>query len=225
LNLEELKGSYHVFLSLGSACNPASKLKEYNLRTFSGPLDWKVTLYLSDVNRLLKNRFQGFMELRNMMLLDDTDFFFNEEEAEKEENANENKLVRSYFVKDTLYNVISVHDFPIVQQQHWHAAYPAFRRKLVFRIRRFLHAIKKSPSILFVRWAGSYEEAAELQETVKKMTRGKFSILLLCPEDGFQGVEELNWDLKHVCALKVPNIPFDDDTWRYVLSGITLAKQ
>lgn len=66
MNLKEIKGSYDVIASLGSACNPAMELKRLNLRTFSGPLDWSVSLSLSDVNRLLKNKFSNFMELENM---------------------------------------------------------------------------------------------------------------------------------------------------------------
>jgi len=106
LKLKEIKGLYDVIVSLGSACNPAMELKRLNLRTFAGPLDWSVALSLSDVNRLLKNKFNGFMELENMQLIDGAFAF-----------SNDGVLiegVESYLIEDTHYNVISVHDFPII---------------------------------------------------------------------------------------------------------------
>ncbi|WP_445739193.1 DUF1796 family putative cysteine peptidase [Paenibacillus sp. FSL F4-0236] len=46
-----------------------------NLRTFSMPLDWMISYSLTDVNRLYKNRFQNFMELTNLQMLEETHFF------------------------------------------------------------------------------------------------------------------------------------------------------
>ncbi|MDD9268205.1 DUF1796 family putative cysteine peptidase [Paenibacillus sp. GCM10023248] len=70
MKLPEVKGQYDRIVSLGSACNPALQLRRLKLRTFSGPLDWSVSLSLSDVNRLLKNRFAHFMELPHMQHVD-----------------------------------------------------------------------------------------------------------------------------------------------------------
>lgn len=43
------------------------------------PLDWMVSYSLADVNRLYKNRFQNFMELINLQILDETHFFWRME--------------------------------------------------------------------------------------------------------------------------------------------------
>lgn len=39
--------------------------------------------------------------------------------------------VKSYFVKDFHYNVISVHDFPVLEGLEWSHVYPDFKQKLI----------------------------------------------------------------------------------------------
>jgi hypothetical protein len=213
LNLQHIKGSYDEIVSLGSACNTAMKLRQHNLRRFSGPLDWKVSGSLSDVSRLLKNRFKGFMELENMHLLDGSGYGID--------NGGHLQPVKSHIVHDTYYNIISFHDFPVLPNQDWAATYPAFKSKLHYRIDRFLEKISNSPSILFVRWAGSYEQAMELNSVLSGIVKGQFKILILVPTEGFHSVKELNWNINQVCPVSVPNLPYDDSTWNYVLNGIT----
>jgi len=222
LNLQQIKGAYDVIVSLGSACNPAMQLRRHNLRSFSGPLDWNVSLSLSDVNRLLKNKFDSFMELKNMHLLDETHFFLNDG-VPVFPNDGSTQPIKSYFVKDNHYNIISIHDFPIIPNQDWTVTYPSYKEKLNRRINRFLDKITKSQSILFVRWAASYDQAVELQSILSGIVKGHFNILILYPVEGFQGVSDMNWGIEKVCSVKVPNIPFDDTTWDYVLNGITLT--
>jgi hypothetical protein len=213
--LQQIKGSYDEIVSLGSACNTAMKLRQHNLRRFSGPLDWKVSGALSDVNRLLKNKFKGFMELENMRLMEGSGYGLD--------NGVDLQPAKSHIVNDTHYNIISFHDFPVLPNQDWAATYPAFKNKLHYRIDRFLEKITTSQSILFVRWAGSYEQAVELYSVLSGMVKGQFKILILVPVEGFQGVKDLNWNLNQVCAVTVPNLPYDDSTWNYVLNGITLT--
>ncbi|MCM3796891.1 MULTISPECIES: DUF1796 family putative cysteine peptidase [Priestia] len=217
MNLKEIKGSYDIIVSLGSACNPAMELKRLNLRTFSGPLDWSVSLSLSDVNRLLKNKFSNFMELENMQLTDGAFAF-----------ADDGVLiegVQSYLIEDTHYNIISVHDFPIIPHQHWSATYTSYKEKLTNRINRFIEKITTSESVLFIRWAATYEQTLELQAILEQIVKGNFNILILCPEEGFNGVSEINWEIDKVCAVKVPRLPNDLETWNYVLEGITLSSR
>ena len=71
--------------------------------------------------------------------------------------------------------------------------------------------------------AATYEQAVELQSTLEGIVKGQFNILILCPEEGFNGVSEIDWGLDKVCAVKVPRIPNDPGTWNYVLEGITLT--
>ncbi|MGG3557890.1 DUF1796 family putative cysteine peptidase [Peribacillus frigoritolerans] len=94
-----------------------------NLRRFSFPLDWVVSNSLPDVSRILKNRFVGFMDLKNMKqvggiasYLDAGDVVFSDEGC---------KQKKAHFIQDTYYNVISVHDFPMIPNQDWTHLYPA----------------------------------------------------------------------------------------------------
>ena len=219
MKLQDKKGSYDVIFSLGSACNPAMLLRQHNLRRLAGPLDWKVSLSLSDVSRLLKNRFTGFMELENMHLQDDTHYFLEDGDAVMPDDGSSHPI-KSYWVTDTYYNIISMHDFPILLNQHWTVTYPSFKEKLNHRINRFLEEIANGQSVLFVRWAASYDQAVELQSVLSKMVKGEFKILILQP--GVQDKRELDWGIERVCAIEVLDIPFDNSTWEYVLNGITL---
>jgi hypothetical protein len=222
MNLQDIKGSYDVIVSLGSASNPAMLLKQHNLRRFSGPLDWCVSNSLSDVSRLLKNRFEGFMEFENMSLLDKTEtYFLNDGDPVMPDGSTQ--LIKAYWVMDTYYNVISMHDFPILPNQDWTVTYPSFKEKLNRRINRFLEKITNGQSVLFVRWAGSYNQAVELQSVLSKIVKGQFTILILYPVPDSQNISEMNWGIDRVCAVEVPNKPFDNSTWDYVLNGITLT--
>jgi hypothetical protein len=98
LDLQDIKGSYDVIVSLGSACNTAMLLRQHNLRRFSGPLDWKVSGSLSDVNRLLRKKFVNFMELENMTLLDGT--------GHGVDDGIDLQPVSSHIVRDNYYNII-----------------------------------------------------------------------------------------------------------------------
>ncbi|MDE1383479.1 papain-like cysteine peptidase [Bacillus paralicheniformis] len=44
----------------------ALQLRENNLRPYAGPLDWVGTSSLTELNRLLKNRFSNFMAPLNL---------------------------------------------------------------------------------------------------------------------------------------------------------------
>lgn len=132
------------------------------------------------------------------------------------------QTVKSYFVEDTGYNIISIHDFPIVPGHAWYESYPAYKKKLDMRINRFLTELAGSPSLLFVRWAARYEEVIELRTVLSQLTASRFEILVLCPTDGVEGVVEANWEIDKVCAVKVPNRPADLAIWDHVLKGVTV---
>jgi hypothetical protein len=183
------------------------------LRTFSSPLDWVVTLSLSDVSRLLKNKFEGYMELEKMGLIDGTATVVDDGVPQP---------LKAYFVKDFYYNIISVHDFPILPNQEWYATYPAFKEKVNSRIDKFLDKIINSSTILFVRWAAKYDDVVELKSVLSEITKSHFDLLVLCPVDDLQSVEETEWGIGNVCSVKVPNRPTDNLIWDYVLKGITL---
>lgn len=131
MNLEELKRTtYDLIASLGQNCDPAGHLRRHKLRKFSMPLDWVVSTSLTDVNRLLANKFQGFMDLSNLQVIEGSSQYVDEFAAVVQK-------MPSYFIKDMRYNVTSVHDFPIIPLQSWHYTYHVYKAKLNVRIQRF----------------------------------------------------------------------------------------
>ncbi|MEC1071971.1 DUF1796 family putative cysteine peptidase [Priestia megaterium] len=225
MNLQDIKGSYNLIVSLGSACNPALQLNRLNLRSFtSGPLDWSYSPFLSDVSELLHNKFDGFMEIDNMRLIDDTgSYAYIDDKVFKFPNQNIHVQKKSYIIQDTRYNIFSAHDFPILQNKHWTSMYPKFKRNLDYRVSRFMKRMINSESILFIRWVAQYEETVKLQSILSKITKGNFKILILNPIDNLQCPVEINWEIDKVCTVNVPIDPNSISTWDYVLNGITLT--
>lgn len=211
-------------VGLGSWCGPALHLRRHDLRKFSFPLDWVISNSLSDVSRLLKNKFADYMELENMIRTDGYAHFLDDGTAVFPEEGG-NEPVNAHFINDTLYNIISVHDFPIIPDEDWQTQYPSYKEKLNGRIQRFLEKITNSQSVLFVRWgADTYDEAAQLQTVLSEIVKGKFNILILQPVDGLQVVNELNCESDGICFVQVPlNNPNDDQIWDHVLNGLTLT--
>ncbi|MFP3125386.1 papain-like cysteine peptidase [Ectobacillus funiculus] len=207
---------------MGSACDPTIHIKRLNLRKASLPLDWVASLSLSNVSRLLENKFTGYMELDNMRLKDGSAFYLNDGDAIFSDDRF-TKPVQSYFVEDTFYNIISVHDFPILPNQDWTATYPSFKEKLNKRVNRFLDLMNTSQSILFVRWFANYHQAAELQSALYKITNGLFHIVIINPVEGLPNVSEVDWGLDRVCSVQVPNRIHDTTIWDYILKGVTLT--
>ncbi|PAW26337.1 hypothetical protein BKC07_25410 [Peribacillus simplex] len=118
LELQDIKGSYEVIISLGSWCGPS-----LNLRRSSFPLDWVVSYSLPDVSRILKNRFAVFMDLKNMKQVDGSLLILMMEMWFFLMRAASSK--KRILLEDTYYNVISVHDFPMIPNQDWTHLYPA----------------------------------------------------------------------------------------------------
>lgn len=118
LELQDIKGSYEVIISLGSWCGPS-----LNLRRSSFPLDWVVSYSLPDVSRILKNRFAVFMDLKNMKQVDGIDSYLDGGDVVFSDEGG--KQQKAHFIQDTYYNVISVHVFPMIPNQDWTHLYPA----------------------------------------------------------------------------------------------------
>ncbi|RAS81016.1 peptidase [Priestia endophytica] len=225
MNLQDIKGSYDAVFSLGSACNPALQFQRLNLRRLtSSPLDWSYSPFLSDVNRLLKNSFKGFMELKNMRVVNDKgDYVYAHDGAPVVPDKEIQIPTKSYVIQDTLYNIFSAHDFPIIANQSWLVTYPSFKKTLNYRIYRFLKKVANSESVLFVRWVANYNEAVELQSILSHMVKGRFNVLILNPVEDLEEITEVDWGLDRTCVVNVPSDPNSDSTWDHVLNGVTLT--
>ncbi|MED3728232.1 DUF1796 family putative cysteine peptidase [Priestia filamentosa] len=225
LNLQDIKGSYDAVFSLGSACNPALQFQRLNLKRFtSSPLDWSYSPFLSDVNRLFKNNFKGFMELKNMRVVNDKgDYVYAHDGAPVVPDKEIQIPTKSYVIQDTVYNIFSAHDFPIIGDQNWIVTYPSFKKTLNYRIYRFLKKVANSESVLFVRWVANYDEAVELQSILSHMVKGRFNVLILNPVEDLEEITEVDWELDRTCVVNVPSDPNSDSTWDHVLNGVTLT--
>ncbi len=206
MRLQEIKGNYDAIYSLGDLCLASIQLKRHQLRTFSGVLDWMGSLELANVNRLLLNRFAGFMEPQHLRIIG---------------YAGTTHVC----VSDDAYNIVSNHDFEIGPNSlHYLGTYPAVKEKFDRRIRRFLEKAKTCNRMLFVRTEGSLEEAAELERVLSGLVVHDFRVLLI-NHAPVGGIVELDWPLEKVCTLQFPNVEKwegNNHLWQQVLSGISL---
>lgn len=160
MDVDDLKkmNSFDFIMSLGANCMVAYQLKRLGLRDFSGPIDWVINSSLENVNQMIKNRFNDYMELSNLRIIGIHEGF--------------------YSVEDMLYNTYSFHDFP-VSSNDCITNYPQFRELLNRRIERFYDRISQSKSALFVREKATYDETIRLKETLSLYTKGKVNIMII----------------------------------------------
>jgi hypothetical protein len=200
----ELKGKYDSIFSLGDLCLASIQLDKNNLRLFSGVLDWLGSPQLSEVNRLLMNRFTGFMELENLRVVGD---------------AGAEMLL----VSDENYHIFSNHDFTKAHNTHTHlSTYPEVKQKFNRRIQRFLEKMESCQRILFVRTEGSLQEVYDLQTVLTGLVKHDFRILVI-NHAPVSGIVELDWPLEKVCAVQFPNgekWAGNDALWKTMLKEI-----
>ncbi|MDQ1003611.1 hypothetical protein QFZ28_004011 [Neobacillus niacini] len=224
LKLKDIKIPYDVIVSLGSWCGVATELKKHQLRKFSGPFDWVTTPSLLDINRLLKTRFQSYMDIKNMKYVNKSKFVITNDDDQETVTERE-----TYIIQDTMNNIASYHDFPVIPNQSWEMFYPSFKVTLNRRINRFYERISKSQMSLFVRYNASYQEVAELSQILKGLTDGKYHILVVNPVEGLPALREENWDLDRAVCVSIPFVRSDKTQWNsqdwdIILNGVIVTK-
>lgn len=206
MSLEDIKGNYDAIFSLGDLCLASIQLKKNNLRPFSGVLDWIASPALSDVNRLLRNRFVGFMDLPNLRIIGYAD--------------------DNICVSDDAYHMVSNHDFPADRNTLTHlATYPEVKEKYDRRIHRFLEKMNTSKRVLFVRTEGSFEDILELESILSSLVKNDFRILLV-NHTNVGGMIEKDWPLERVCAVELPNQDKWEGNhhyWKAMLDEVTIS--
>ncbi|MBA2873400.1 DUF1796 family putative cysteine peptidase [Thermaerobacillus caldiproteolyticus] len=207
MGLEVIKGTYDSVFSLGDLCLTAIQLKKNNLRPFSGVLDWMASPSLSNVNRLLRNRFAGFMDLPNLRII----------------GYATDQLI---CVSDDAYQIVSNHDFEVGKNTlSYLGGYPEVKEKFDRRIRRFLEKMETSQRILFVRTEGTFEEVLELESVLSEMVKNDFRILLV-NHSNVNGIVEKNWPIERVCVVELPNHDkwnANDHYWKTIFDGVHLS--
>ncbi|MBB6669398.1 DUF1796 family putative cysteine peptidase [Cohnella nanjingensis] len=205
MKLHEIKGTYDAIFSLGDLCLASIQLRQNNLRPFAGVLDWMGSPLLSNVNRLLKYRFYGFMDSSHLSIL----------------GYAGDKIV----VSEDAYHIVSNHDFESGKNTLSHlATYPQVKDKFDRRIQRFLKKMDTCERILFVRTEGDMEDAEALQKILSGLVRNDFRVLIVNHADVRDLVED-DWPLKKVCAVRLPAVDKwtgNDHLWRKLFEGIEL---
>lgn len=204
MSLEKIKGTYDAVFSLGNLCLGAIQLNKFNLRPFSGVLDWVGSHSLPDVNRLLQNRFSGFLELPNLKVVG-------------------HASVLDLLVLDEAYKIYFNHDFKTDKNTVLDlAAYPEIKEKYDRRVQRFLEKMATSQRILFIRTEGTFEETQELGSILAGLVANDFRLLVV-NHTNVNGMIEKNWPLEKVCAIELPDIEKwdgNDHYWAQIFNGV-----
>lgn len=130
---------------------------------------------------------------------------------------------RAYFVKSYYYNVISVHDFPVLEGEDWSSVYPGFKEEINMRSQHLLDQLMASSRALFIRWGGTYDEAVALKETLRPLIGGEYQLLIVNGVAGLESVTDNAWGLPGISSLSIPDRAGDCETWDYILDGISLV--
>ncbi|SFB44446.1 Putative papain-like cysteine peptidase [Cohnella sp. OV330] len=210
MRLADIKGDYDGIFSLGELCLSSIQLERCGLRPFAGPLDWMSTPQLADVNRLVANRFEGFMDRDHLTYV---------------QHASD----KLFLVKENVYNAFSNHDFfvhrnsPELLEDH-----PAVKIKYERRAARLLEKAASARRLLFVRCGGSMEEAIGLQSVLSGLVRHEYRVLLVNHTD-VDTLTETDWPLERVCTVELPGHPDviwggNNPYWDRMLSGIAFKE-
>lgn len=204
MDFKAINGTYDAIFSLGDLCLASIQLRKHHLRPFAGVIDWMGSPSLNGVNRLLKNRFQGFMGPSNLSI--------------KGYASKQNLLVA-----DEQYGILSNHDFGTDRNTLTRlATYPEVKAKFDRRINRFLNKLETSKRILFIRTEGTFDEVLALEETLSDLVKEDFRILVI-NHTHVNGIVIKDWPLEKVVSLEFPNIEKwegNNDLWDQVLKDV-----
>jgi polysaccharide pyruvyl transferase WcaK-like protein len=209
LRVNDLKKKYDAVIPLGGHCQPAYHLKRHRLRRFSLPLDWIYSHRITDLCRLLRERFHSFMELSNLRV----------ESLQGSQTC--------YIVNDLTCHCGSYHDFPVdPTNSDPLVTYPQFRAKMDRRIRRLYETIERANSLLFIRVNATRQEAIQLRATLRDLVSCPFDLVIVNQTDVTQ-LKEVDWGISGVCSVEMPFVkdywPGDDKAWDQLLQGISLS--
>lgn len=142
--------------SLGKNCDVASNLRRYGY--LAGPLDWMDST-IQSIASLIDNNFRDFMIKENLTPL------------------NKPYGKHCYTIKDNLYGILSVHDFPL-DPPNFLEGYDTFKAKINRRIKRFISAAQEHTNILFVRSEApgedvNYKQIKAMLESLDRLRQEK----------------------------------------------------
>ncbi|WP_339296234.1 DUF1796 family putative cysteine peptidase [Paenibacillus sp. FSL W7-1279] len=176
------------------------------MRRFAGPIDWMGTPVLPQISRMLRNRFEGMLVYSNLLMVNQaSEELYNIWDQEYDLYLNHDFYVHNNFPPDLL-------------------GYPDVKVKYDRRIARFLQTLGSGGRILFIRTDSSREDIKELVDSLKQICYGPFHVLAVNHEP-VQEIEMLDWNLEHVCAVKMPNVDIwfsNRFRWSFLFQGMYL---
>lgn len=206
LGLENIKGAYDSTFSLGHLCLAAMQLRKFQLRPFSGVLDWVGSPDLTNVNRLLRQQFSDFLNPAHIKPIK----YLSPEDV---------------YVLDEVYNIGFNHDFKTDKNTLTHlGGFPEIKEKYDRRIKRFLEKMATSERILFIRTEGSFEEVQELESILSNMVKNDFRLLVVNHKD-IDKMVEVDWPLAKTTVVELPDKEIwneNDPYWEKIFEGVTL---
>ncbi|UHA72285.1 DUF1796 family putative cysteine peptidase [Paenibacillus sp. 481] len=206
MNVEQLRGQYDAVISLGSNCLPAIQIERNGLRQFTGVIDWMDSKNTRAIIQLIRNRFQGMLNLNHMVAMGPAGDFM--------------------LVIDKAYDIIVVHDFPlsINTETNWPSYYELVD-KVNRRSVRLLGKMQTAERLLFIRMGCTAEEAVEMEQALREQVAHDFRLLII-NHDFVLGLTDLNWPHANTASVMLPHandIWKDNDAlWSQLFQGISI---
>ncbi|TRZ38249.1 peptidase [Niallia circulans] len=214
MSIQDLKGTYDAIYSLGDLCLASIQLRKFNLRPFAGPLDWMASNQLSEVSRLLSNKFTGYMELHNL-------------KATGEYSTGINSTDPYLVITDTAYNIVSSHDFRADSNTFTNfPEYTKVKEKLDRRVERMLKFFEEGERILFVRTEASFADTLQLESAISSVVKNNYQILIINHKDR-QDMEKKAWPIRNVTVVEMPEYEKwtnNDDYWEALFENIAVKE-
>ncbi|MEW9110885.1 MAG: DUF1796 family putative cysteine peptidase [Cytobacillus gottheilii] len=207
MRFQQIKGKYDATFSLGHLCLASMQLRKFQLRPFSGVLDWVGSPNLGNINHLISDDFHDFLNfqhLKPIKYLSTTDLY----------------------VWDSYYDIGFNHDFKTdLNSLQQLGGYDLVKEKYDRRIARFNNKLKTSKRILFIRTEGKREEIEALQQILAQKCSGDFELLVVNHKP-VQTMSEQFWNIPNVTVAEMPNDKIwdgNDTHWAELFEGVTLS--
>jgi hypothetical protein len=156
-----------IYVSLGSNCIPAFHLRDAGFRAEAYPFDWTLTPHVNGLMRAIETKFKDFFLKENLI------------------------HVEAHHIRDTLYQMTYLHDFPFHLidipngkypqiNADWINSYPEIKEKYDRRIERFHNLANISEPIYFFRFFSiSKSEAIQIKDLLDNQLHLKGSTLVV----------------------------------------------
>lgn len=166
---------YDAIINLGGDCQVAYQMQINGLRKCALPFD-KLIAPFSSLQKLLEERFEGYMDPDNFELVDDG---------------------KEKYILDKKYATRLIHDFKL--EEDFLKDLESIKQTYIRRIDRLFALLRESENPLIIRKIINKEQAIALKKILDIIRPGKpFTIVAL------DGTEEIktNWDLEEKFNLK-----------------------